>query len=162
MINIHTEALSFKIKIIVADLNWLSKLLNEVILWFLLFLSKNCFSQITGITFRVCIITPTTSPWTLNYFLRFRLNSLPTNSSQSSSVILMRPTLRFVLASTAFAELSWACCLFSWLQILAWISVQGGQISPLGVDVNELILELAFSPVRDPIPWNLKKRNSVT
>ena len=40
--------------------------------------------------------------------------------------------------------------------------MQGGQISALGVDVNELILELAFSPVQDPIPLSLKKRNSVT
>lgn len=39
----NTEALSFKIETIVADLNWLSKLFNEVILRFLLFLSKKLF-----------------------------------------------------------------------------------------------------------------------
>ena len=69
---------------------------------------------------------------------------------------------RVLIGKSSHVIVEWACCLFSWRQILAWISMQGGQISQLGVDVNELILELAFSPVRDPIPWNLKKRNSVT
>ena len=65
---------------------------------------------------------------------------------------------RVLIGKSSHGIVQWACCLFSWRQI----SMQGGQISQLGVDVNELILELAFSPVRDPIPWNLKKRNSVT
>ena len=82
----------------------------------------------------------------------------------------MRPILRCVSAtSTLFAKLSAITldCGLGFLSILLTsnfgVNFGAGRTNiTTGVDVNELILELAFSPVQDPIPLNLKKRNSVT
>ena len=66
----------------------------------------------------------------------------------------MRPILRCVLASTAVAELSWDCGMGLLSLLLTsnfGVNFGAGRTNITTADVNELILELAFSPVRDSI-----------